>query len=90
VDAAGPDTPGADPDERVYLIDFGLGYHTDDVEDYAMDLHVLGQSLTGTADEAEGLVEALHDAYAAAGDEAVLDRLDEIAGRGRYQGGASG
>jgi len=23
-----------------YLIDFGLGYHTDHVEDHAMDLHV--------------------------------------------------
>jgi len=39
--------------ERTYLIDFGLGYHTDHVEDYAMDLHIFDQSLVGTADDPE-------------------------------------
>jgi len=53
-----------------------------------MDLHVFEQSLTGTVGEAGPLVAALHEAYAAAGDSAVLDRLREIAGRGRYQGAA--
>jgi N6-L-threonylcarbamoyladenine synthase/protein kinase Bud32 len=72
-------------DGRTYLIDFGLGYYTDDVEDYAMDLHVLGQSLAGTADDAEALFAAAADAYRAAGDPAVVDHLREIEGRGRYQ-----
>ncbi|USZ67170.1 bifunctional N(6)-L-threonylcarbamoyladenine synthase/serine/threonine protein kinase [Halorussus salilacus] len=71
--------------DRTYLIDFGLGYYTDDAEDYAMDLHVFGQSLDGTADDAEALREAFEDAYAEAGDEAVLDQLREVEGRGRYQ-----
>ena len=75
-------------DERVHLIDFGLGFHSDDVEDYAMDLHVLGQSLAGTAGDAEALVHALEDAYAKVGEPAVLDRLREIEGRGRYQAAA--
>ncbi|MFB6295392.1 MAG: bifunctional N(6)-L-threonylcarbamoyladenine synthase/serine/threonine protein kinase [Halobacteriales archaeon] len=76
-----------DPDAgRVSLIDFGLGYHTEDVEDYAMDLHVFEQSVAGTAADHEPLCRAFEDAYREAGDPAVLDRLREIEGRGRYQG----
>jgi len=71
--------------DRTYLIDFGLGYYTDDAEDYAMDLHVFGQSLDGTAADAASLREAFADAYAEAGDPDVLAQLAEIEGRGRYQ-----
>ena len=67
--------------ERTYLIDFGLGYHSEDVEDYAMDLHVFRQSLAGTAADPE-LVAAVTDAYP---DSDVLERLAAIEGRGRYQ-----
>jgi N6-L-threonylcarbamoyladenine synthase/protein kinase Bud32 len=75
----------AGADGRTYLIDFGLGYYTDDVEDHAMDLHVFEQALAGTADDAGRLVAAFEDAYRGAGDERVLDRLRAIEGRGRYQ-----
>jgi N6-L-threonylcarbamoyladenine synthase/protein kinase Bud32 len=74
-----------DGDPGVFLIDFGLGYYTDDPEDHAMDLHVFAQSLAGTADDADRLVEAARAAYREHGDGAVLERLDEIAGRGRYR-----
>jgi N6-L-threonylcarbamoyladenine synthase/protein kinase Bud32 len=75
-----------DPDsDRLFLIDFGLGYYTQDPEDHAMDLHVLFQSLDGTDDDAERLTQAAEDAYSAVGDEAVLDCLRDIEGRGRYQ-----
>ncbi|WP_134671014.1 bifunctional N(6)-L-threonylcarbamoyladenine synthase/serine/threonine protein kinase [Halorussus marinus] len=78
--------PTGGPDAgRTYLIDFGLGYYTDDVEDYAMDLHVFGQSLDGTADDAPTLRETFADAYAEAGDPDVLAQLAAIEGRGRYQ-----
>jgi N6-L-threonylcarbamoyladenine synthase/protein kinase Bud32 len=70
---------------RTYLIDFGLGYYTDDVEDYAMDLHVLAQSLAGTADDPEALLDAAEAAYRSVGNGAVVDHLREIEGRGRYQ-----
>ena len=80
-----PTTRNVRIDGRAALIDFGLGYHSDDVEDYAMDLHVLVQSLEGTADDPDPLVEAARSAYAAAGASVVLDRLDEIEGRGRYR-----
>ena len=71
--------------DRTYLVDFGLGYYTDDYEDYAMDLHVFEQSVGGTADDAERLVEAFESAYRETGEARVLDRLREIEGRGRYR-----
>ncbi|SEH16320.1 bifunctional N6-L-threonylcarbamoyladenine synthase / protein kinase Bud32 [Natronorubrum sediminis] len=70
--------------ERTYLIDFGLGYHTDHVEDYAMDLHVFDQSLVGTADDPEPLREAVQAGYREVGRERVLERLRDVEGRGRY------
>ena len=69
----------------VFFIDFGLGYYTDDPEDYAMDLHIFAQSLAGTTDDAETLMELAEDAYLSAGEETVIDQLREIEGRGRYQ-----
>ncbi|MFB6093040.1 MAG: bifunctional N(6)-L-threonylcarbamoyladenine synthase/serine/threonine protein kinase [Haloquadratum sp.] len=72
-------------DERTYLIDFGLGYHTGHIEDHAMDLHVFRQSVAGTAPDPEPLLDAFETGYAAVGDAAVRDRLREIEGRGRYQ-----
>ncbi|AFZ73290.1 bifunctional N(6)-L-threonylcarbamoyladenine synthase/serine/threonine protein kinase [Natronobacterium gregoryi] len=73
-------------DTRTYLIDFGLGYHTDHVEDYAMDLHVFDQSLVGTAEDPEPLHEAVREGYRDVGDEQVLARLRDVEGRGRYVG----
>ncbi|PSQ00651.1 Kae1-associated kinase Bud32 [Halobacteriales archaeon QS_5_70_17] len=69
----------------LWLIDFGLGYHSEDVEDYAMDLHVFEQSLSGTASDPEPLLDAVEAAYRNAGDGAVVAHLQEIEGRGRYQ-----
>jgi N6-L-threonylcarbamoyladenine synthase/protein kinase Bud32 len=76
---------GQEDTERTYLIDFGLGYYTDDAEDYAMDLHVFVQSLAGTSDDAESLQREFETAYGEAGDDAVLSQLREVEGRGRYQ-----
>ncbi|AGB37936.1 bifunctional N(6)-L-threonylcarbamoyladenine synthase/serine/threonine protein kinase [Natronococcus occultus] len=70
--------------DRTYLIDFGLGYHTDHVEDYAMDLHVFDQSLVGTAADPEPLRRALREGYREVGEGHVLDRLEDVEGRGRY------
>ena len=78
-------------DDRTYLIDFGLGYYTADPEDFAMDLHVLGQALDGTAADAEALRTAALDAYRATAAplavdaDAVRGQLGAIEGRGRYQ-----
>ncbi|ELZ34044.1 bifunctional UGMP family protein/serine/threonine protein kinase [Halogeometricum pallidum JCM 14848] len=61
--------------DRVYLLDFGLGYHTGHVEDHAMDLHVFEQSVEGTADEPEPLCRAFEAGYAsvARGDDGDVD-----------------
>ena len=83
-------------DGRVYLIDFGLGFHADHVEDLAMDLHVFEGSLRGTVAEPESLIAAFEEAYreerraaettrGVAGDETPLERLRVIEGRGRYR-----
>ncbi|GGN12687.1 bifunctional N(6)-L-threonylcarbamoyladenine synthase/serine/threonine protein kinase [Halarchaeum nitratireducens] len=71
--------------ERVHLIDFGLGYYTDDVEDYAMDLRVFEGSIRGTASDPEPLVAAAEAAYREAGDPDVVARLREVEERGRYR-----
>ena len=72
-------------DERTYLIDFGLGYYTDHVEDYAMDLHVFEGSVAGTAADAPALLEAFEEGYLDVGEQRVIDRLRTVEGRGRYQ-----
>lgn len=83
-----PNESGYTGGGRVYLIDFGLGFHSEHVEDFAMDLHVLAQSLEGTADRSGTLFDAAVDGYRTAStheSDVVLDQLDEIVARGRYQ-----
>ncbi|MFB6168182.1 MAG: bifunctional N(6)-L-threonylcarbamoyladenine synthase/serine/threonine protein kinase [Haloferacaceae archaeon] len=77
----------ADEADRLWLIDFGLGGHSGHVEDHAMDLHVFAGSVAGTAgeDAARAAREAALAGYRAAGDEAVLGRLDAVESRGRYR-----
>lgn len=78
-------------DDRVYLIDFGLGYHSEKPEDFAMDLHIFAQSLAGVESiDIEETIETLHAGYTDSDPEsvavsAVFDRLTDIEGRGRYQ-----
>ncbi|WP_372912508.1 bifunctional N(6)-L-threonylcarbamoyladenine synthase/serine/threonine protein kinase [Salinigranum sp.] len=72
----------------VFFVDFGLGFHTGHVEDHAMDLHVFGQSVEGTADTPEPLFDACLAGYLDAGGtaaETVVERLRTVEGRGRYQ-----
>jgi N6-L-threonylcarbamoyladenine synthase/protein kinase Bud32 len=80
-----PTTRNVRVGDQVYLIDFGLGYYTQDPEDHAMDLHVLAQSLAGTSTRADQLRETLEATYGDVGNEAVLASLAAIEGRGRYQ-----
>lgn len=71
--------------DRLYCIDFGLGYHTDEIEDHAMDLHVFERSLAGTATEFDPCRTAFEAGYGENGDPTVLDQLRAIEGRGRYR-----
>jgi N6-L-threonylcarbamoyladenine synthase/protein kinase Bud32 len=74
-------------DDRLWLIDFGLGGHSGHVEDHAMDLHVFGGSVAGTASEgaARAAREAALAGYRAVGNETVLSRLEAVEARGRYR-----
>ncbi|GAB3324165.1 bifunctional N(6)-L-threonylcarbamoyladenine synthase/serine/threonine protein kinase [Haloplanus rallus] len=73
--------------DRVFLIDFGLGYHSGHVEDHAMDCHVFEGSVRGTATEsaADAALAAFEEGYAGRGADAVLSRLRDVEGRGRYR-----
>lgn len=71
--------------ERTYCIDFGLGYHTDEIEDFAMDLHVFERSLAGTATDFDACKTAFEAGYRESGDAEVLSQLRAIEGRGRYR-----
>ncbi|UVE50881.1 bifunctional N(6)-L-threonylcarbamoyladenine synthase/serine/threonine protein kinase [Haloferax larsenii] len=75
----------ADGNTRVYLIDFGLGFHSGHVEDHAMDLHVFAQSVEGTTDDAAPLLDALEAGYEEVGSAEVLSRLRQVESRGRYR-----
>ncbi|QAU13603.1 bifunctional N(6)-L-threonylcarbamoyladenine synthase/serine/threonine protein kinase [Halorubrum sp. BOL3-1] len=86
-DAAESGEPGDEPTAtpETYLIDFGLGYHTGHVEDHAMDLHVFEGSIRATAIDPEPLIAAFEAGYESVGDDEVIGRLQEVAGRGRYR-----
>ncbi|RLM72337.1 bifunctional N(6)-L-threonylcarbamoyladenine synthase/serine/threonine protein kinase [Halorubrum sp. Atlit-26R] len=73
------------PAPETYLIDFGLGYHTGHVEDHAMDLHVFEGSIRVTATDPDPLIAAFESGYEAVGDGEVLERLRDVADRGRYR-----
>lgn len=76
-------------DEELYLIDFGLGFFSERVEDRATDLHLLQEVLESThPDLAEDAMDAVLAAYREESDDAaaVVDRFDEIEERGRYTG----
>jgi N6-L-threonylcarbamoyladenine synthase/protein kinase Bud32 len=70
---------------RLFLVDFGLAYHSGHVEDHAMDLHVFRQSVAGTAADPDSAAAAVVEGYATRGDDEVLSRLRDVEGRGRYR-----
>lgn len=80
-------TSNALVDEDLYIIDFGLSFHSDRVEDRAVDIHLLKQVLNSShpavADEAwKSFLEGYrnHDES-----EEVLEQLKEVEKRGRYK-----
>jgi len=73
-------------DEKIVLIDFGLGQITSEIEARGVDLHVFFQTLESTMADAEELKEAFLTGYRSSfplADDAV-EREHEIELRGRY------
>lgn len=74
---------------RIYFIDFGLGYHSQSVEDKAVDLYLLLEVLRSTHPEnKDGIWEAVLEGYGNYVDhEKIINRMEDIEKRGRYVSG---
>jgi Kae1-associated kinase Bud32 len=73
-------------DEEVYLIDFGLGFHSHKIEDKAVDLHLLKQALD--AKHFSIFPEAFDiilENYHAKEHNKIIKRIETIEKRGRYR-----
>jgi Kae1-associated kinase Bud32 len=74
-----------DGNDRIYFIDFGLGYFEKNVEAQGVDVHVLFQTFVSTHGDPR-LEEAFSRGYRRTFSDAdqVLTRVREIEARGRY------
>jgi len=72
--------------DKVYLIDFGLGFHSHKIEDKAVDLHLLKQALD--AKHFSIFPEAFNiilKNYKAKQSDLIIKRIETIEKRGRYR-----
>src|SRR5579875_1511611 len=80
--------------DKVYAIDFGLSVHSSDIEDKAVDIHLIKEILSADIPERfEESFELVQNGYASvAGKDAehVIDRAKTIELRGRYARGQWG
>ncbi|MFQ3308155.1 MAG: Kae1-associated kinase Bud32 [Candidatus Nanohaloarchaea archaeon] len=69
------------------IIDFGLAFQSDRVEDRAVDIHLLKQVLESShSEKAEKLWNAFLEGYKKSDEiDDVLERLEEVEQRGRYK-----
>tara|TARA_B100002003_G_C13949317_1_gene460360 strand:+ start:53 stop:718 length:666 start_codon:yes stop_codon:yes gene_type:complete len=75
--------------EELVLFDFGLSFHSDRVEDYAVDVHLLKEALTSAhstlAEEAlELVIKAYSQVMGKRRTEILTSKVQEIERRGRY------
>ncbi|MFB6114840.1 MAG: KEOPS complex kinase/ATPase Bud32 [Candidatus Nanohalobium sp.] len=79
-------TSNAIVDEGLYIIDFGLSFRSDRVEDKAVDIHLLKQVLNSSHPEvADKAWESFLEGYRPENREDVLEQLKEVEKRGRYK-----
>jgi len=74
--------------EKIYFIDFGLGFISTKVEDKAVDLHLLKQALESKHHEHfEELFNSVMDGYKEEIEnfETLHNRLEQVESRGRYK-----
>ncbi len=71
---------------RLYLIDFGLGERTEELEAQGVDLHLLREAFLSAHAEKADLFQEVLRGYREAWDEAeaVIQKAEEIERRGRY------
>lgn len=72
--------------EKVYFIDFGLGFHSSRVEDKAVDLHVLKEALEAKHPTiASSVWNEIIKNYSSKNKKQILERLKRVESRGRYK-----
>jgi Kae1-associated kinase Bud32 len=74
--------------KKLYLIDFGLGFHSDSPEDKATDLHVLKEALEARHPKIqEKVIPLILQAYSKTSKHAkpILKQLEKVELRGRYK-----
>jgi len=70
-------------DNKIFIIDFGLGYVSQRIEDKAVDLHLIKQALEAKHYQNwEKLFSSFVKGYK---DKEVLERLKKVESRGRYK-----
>ena len=73
-------------DNKVYLIDFGLGFHSHKIEDKAVDLHLLKQALDSKHFSIfPDAFNIILKNYRAKQHNLIIKRIDTIEKRGRYR-----
>ena len=74
-------------DGEAYLLDFGLSFSSDRIEDKAVDIHLLKQVLESShpevAEKGWNFFKEGYESYEKSGE--VLDQLKEVEKRGRYK-----
>ena len=71
---------------KLYLIDFGLGFHSYKIEDKAVDLHLLKQALEAKHYKiAEDCIKIILKNYKPDKYKLILERIPIIESRGRYK-----
>lgn len=79
-------TSNAMIDEKLHIIDFGLSFRSDRVEDKAVDIHLLKQVLNSSHPEiSEEAWNNFLEGYRPENREEVLKQLKEVEKRGRYK-----
>ena len=69
---------------EIYLIDLGMGEKTENVENFAVDIHMFDESLQSAHWPKYHLISEFYDEYRSIMGEEILNRVEEIRGRRRY------
>lgn len=74
-------------EEKIYFIDFGLGYSSHRIEDKAVDLHLIKQALEAKHFQNwETLFFSIKEGYESSKEfEKVMEQLEKVEKRGRYK-----
>ena len=70
-------------DNKIYFIDFGLGFFSRKVEDKAVDLHLLKQALESK--HYKTFKSSYNQILKSYNNKEVIKRLDKVESRGRYK-----